>query len=330
MAFHQRAFVADLHADPLLWGRDLAKRSSRGQADLPRLIEGGTDLQVFGVVTKVPEAVGYATHGNDNDSLPMLFLGSWRHPRSWFSPRGRALVQANELIRLARNSSLTLVLNRADLAADGIKGLLALEGMQALEGEVATLDELHAKGFRMMGLVHLYDNDIAGSSFGIEKYGLTEFGRQLIPKMEALGITIDLAHASPPALTQTLGLATKPVVVSHGGVNATCPGPRNLTNPQLRGIARNGGVVGIGYWKLAVCDTSVNGIVAAIMHVIDVAGVDHVGLGSDFDGAVATSFDASGLPMLTEALFAAGLSESDISKILGANVRRVLNANLPE
>ena len=245
-------------------------------------------MQVFGVVTKVPDAVGYAAYGDDSDSLPMLFLGSWRHPRSWFSPRGRALVQADELIQLAENSPLTLVLSRGDLSVGGIKGLLALEGMQALEGEAATLDELHAKGFRMMGLAHLYDNDIAGSSFGIEKHGLTELGRQLIPKMEALGITIDLAHASPTAFTQTLALATKPVVVSHGGVNATCPGPRNLTNPQLRGIARNGGVVGIGYWKMAVCDASVKGIVAAITHVIDIAGVDHVGLGSDFDGATMT------------------------------------------
>jgi microsomal dipeptidase-like Zn-dependent dipeptidase len=120
------------------------------------------------------------------------------------------------------------------------------------------------------------------------------------------------------------------VVVSHGGVNGICPGPRNLTNTQLRSIAKNGGVVGIGYWKTAVCDVSLRGIVSAIQYAIKIAGVDHVGLGSDFDGHVTTPFDTTGLPMLTESLLAAGLSEEDVKKVLGGNVKRVLAANLPE
>ena len=102
-----------------------------------------------------------------------------------------------------------------------------------------------------------------------------------------------------------MGLAAKPVVVSHGGVTGTCPGGRNLNDAQLRRVAKNGGVVGIGYWKAAVCDASVKGIVAAILYTIKVAGIDHVGLGSDFDGNVTTPFDVTGLPMLTEALLAA-------------------------
>ena len=182
----------------------------------------------------------------------------------------------------------------------------------------------------MMGLAHFTDNQVAGSTHGADNYGLTELGRLLVPRMEALGITIDLAHASPPAFKDTLELATQPVVVSHGGVNGTCPGPRNLTNPQLRGIARNHGVVGIGYWKTAVCDASLLGIVTAIQYAIKIAGVDHVGLGSDFDGHVTTPFDTTGLPMLTEALLAAGLSEEDVRKVLGGNVQRVLAANLPK
>ena len=170
---------------------------------------------------------------------------------------------------------------------------------------------------------------VAGSAHGIEKYGLTELGRSLVPRMESLGITIDLAHASPVAFTETLALAKKPLVVSHGGVQGTCPGPRNLSDRQLRAIADNGGVVGIGYWKGAVCDVSLQGIVAAIRHAVRVAGIDHVGLGSDFDGTIAAPFDTSGLPMLTDALLAAGMSESDIRKLLGGNVLRVLRANLP-
>jgi microsomal dipeptidase-like Zn-dependent dipeptidase len=190
--------------------------------------------------------------------------------------------------------------------------------------------ELHSAGFRMMGLAHHFDNEVAGSAHGVDKYGLTELGRSLIPRMEALGITIDLAHASPAAIEDTLATATKPVVVSHGGVQGTCPGQRNLSDAQLRSIAENGGVIGIGYWKAAVCDASLKGIVAAILHTIKVAGIDHVGLGSDFDGNVASPFDTTGLPLLTGSLLAAGLSDEHVRKVLGGNVRRLLATNLPE
>ncbi|UCD89055.1 MAG: dipeptidase [Desulfobacterales bacterium] len=327
---HNTEFVADLHADSLLWGRDLRKRHSKGQVDLPRLIDGGVDLQVFGVVTKVPRQSNYISNRDDTDSLPLLFIASWRSPATWFSPKARALAQAREMTRLAENFPLSLVLNRGDLSFEGIKGLLALEGMHALGGEVEALNEFYSAGFRMMGLAHHFDNEIAGSAHGVDKYGLTELGRSLIPRMEALGITIDLAHASTAAFEDTLGLATKPVVVSHGGVKGTCPGQRNLSDNQLRSIAKNGGVIGIGYWKGAVCDASVKGIVAAILYTVEVAGIDHVGLGSDFDGNIASPFDTTGLPMLTEALLTTGLSIEDISKVLGGNVRRVLSANLPE
>ena len=327
--FHNDAFIADLHADALLWGRDLRKHHSRGHVDLPRLQDGGVDLQVFGVVTRVPRSRNYDANRGDTDVLPTLFIASWRSPATWFSLKERALVQANELRSLTGTSPLSLVLRREDLSIAGPKGLLALEGMHALEGRAEALGELYSAGFRMMGLTHHFDNEAAGSAHGDKKYGLTEFGRTLVPEMEALGITIDLAHASPAAIRDTLALVTKPVVVSHVGVQGTCPGPRNLSDEQLRDIARNGGVIGIGYWKAAVCDPSVEGIVTAILYAISIAGVDHVGLGSDFDGNVAAPFDATGLPMLTESLLKAGLSMEDVSKIIGGNVKRVLDANLP-
>lgn len=328
-AFHDSAFVADLHADALLWARDLRQRNSRGQVDLPRLKEGGVDLQVFSVVSKVPRTMSLISNRSDTDSLPLLFLAAWRTPATWFSPKARALAQAHELARLT--DEFTLVLRRQDLSGSGIKGLLSLEGMHALEGggEEALL-QLHAAGFRMMGLAHFTDNAVAGSAHGLHQHGLTPLGRSLIPRMETLGITIDLAHASPAAIAGTLAIATKPVVVSHGGAAGNCQGPRNLPDDTLRRIAANGGVIGIGFWEGAICDASVQGIVDAIMYAIKVAGVDHVGLGSDFDGSVATPFDASGLPLLTEALLASELSEADVRKLLGGNVRRVLAANLPD
>ncbi len=329
-AFHEIAFVADMHADSLLWGRNLGKRQQRGHADLPRLRAGGIDLQVFSAVTQVPRGLNYDSNPADSDSLPLLFVAAWRSPATWFDPRHRALAQAEELYRLAETSALSLVLRRDDLFADGLKGLLALEGMQALGGREAALDELHAAGYRMMGLAHFSDNEIAGSAHGSKKYGLTALGRRLIPRMETLGITIDLAHASPAAFTDTLALARKPVVVSHGGVKGTCAGARNLSDDQLRAIAGNGGVVGIGYWKGAVCDASLAGITRAISYAISIAGINHVGLGSDFDGSIAAPFDATGLPRLTASLLAAGLSQDDVGKLLGGNFRRLLDANLLE
>ena len=328
--FHLQAFVADLHADPLLWGRDLRKKNKLGHIDIPRLIEGGIDLQVFGVVTKVPKVRNYSSTRNESDILPLLFISSWRSPITWFSAKQRALVQAAELNQLAKQSELTLVLRKKDLSVGGVKGLLSLEGMHALQGGSDALNEFYLAGYRMMGLTHHFDNQFAGSAHGIEKGGLTTFGQDLIPQLESLGITIDLAHASPLAFKETLELATKPVVVSHGGVQGTCPGKRNLTDEQIHAVAQNGGVIGIGYWKSAVCDTSIEGIVKAILYTIEVAGIDHVGLGSDFDGNVITPFDTTGVPMITAALLEQGLSQEDTKKVLGGNVLRVLKLNLPD
>lgn len=328
--FHDAAFVADMHADSLLWGRDLSRRGARGHADLPRLRAGGIDLQVFSAVTGVPRNSNYLANASDSDRLPLLFIAAWRAPPTWFSARQRALALARELRQLAAVNSLTLIQRRGDLAAGNLRALLALEGMHALEGDAAALDELYAAGYRMMGLVHLFDNEVAGSAHGVEQYGLTALGRRLLGRMQALGITIDLAHASPAAFADTLSLATRPVVVSHGGVTATCPGPRNLTDSQLRALAANGGVIGIGYWKGAVCEASVAGITRALLHAIGVAGIDHVGLGSDFDGAVGMPFDATGVPQVSAALLAAGLTPNDVAKVLGGNFRRLLETNLPQ
>ena len=329
-AIHDKAFVADLHADPLLWGRDLAIRYRRGHVDLPRLREGGIDLQVFGAVTSYPTRFKIVGKTYRVDALSLLFLGAWRTPESWFSPKARALVQAKDLRRLAESGEIRLVESLSDLDHSGLKGLLAIEGLHALEGDIDALDELYAAGYRMMGFTHLFDNDVSGSSFGRSRYGLTPLGHKLIPRMEQLGITIDFAHTSSKAFDEAMAIVTRPVVVSHGGVAHTCPGPRNLSDAQLRAVAQNGGVVGIGYWKVAICDPGLKGIVRAIRHAVRVAGVDHVGLGSDFDGSVAVPFDTTGVPLITGALLDAGFSETDVRKILGENVRRVLRANLPQ
>jgi microsomal dipeptidase-like Zn-dependent dipeptidase len=181
----------------------------------------------------------------------------------------------------------------------------------------------------MMAPTHFFDTDLAGSAHGVARGGLTPKGREWLRLVEQRGILVDLAHASPAALDDALSLATRPLVVSHTGVRGTCDNTRNLSDAQLRGIARGGGVVGIGVWPTAVCGADADAIARAMRHAADVAGVDHVALGSDFDGAVSAPFDASGLPRVTDALLRAGFAEPEIAKLMGGNAVRVLRQVLP-
>lgn len=342
---HATLFVADLHGDALLWKRDALERQERGHIDLPRLEDANVALQVFSAVTRVPFGLNYEENAGDSDQLVGLTIAQAWPPRTWLSPYGRARHQARRLHRLAARSrnaeavpELVVVETRADLARlrerrirgeDVVGGLLALEGLHAMEGELTRLDSLFSAGYRMAGLTHFFDNAVAGSAHGVEKGGLTPLGREAIRRMERLGMVVDLAHVAPVAVDEVLALASRPVVVSHGGVRATCPGPRNLSDEQLRDIAATGGVVGIGVWPGAVCDSTMAATARAMLHVVDVVGVEHVALGSDFDGAVTTPVDVTGLPLLTGALLAEGFSEEEVRLLMGGNVTRVLTSVLP-
>ena len=336
---HETLFIADLHSDLLLWSRDPLRRYDRGHTDLPRLREGNTALQVFSVVTKVPFGQNYEQNDSTSDLITPLAVAQWPLD-TWSDLHARALHQARRLRIAAERSggSLVILRNREDLdrfvsrrasERDLVGALLALEGVHAMDGELTKLDALYDAGFRMMGLAHFFDNELAGSAHGLEKGGLTPLGRDAVRRMEALGIAVDLAHASPATIEDVLAIATRPVVVSHTGVRRTCPTNRNLSDDQLRAIAGNGAVVGIGVWPGATCGRSARHIARAIAHAVRVAGADHVALGSDFDGTTLTPFDAAGLPRLTGALLAEGLDEPTIRKVMGENVLRLLRETLP-
>ena len=207
--------------------------------------------------------------------------------------------------------------------------MLATEGLHPLEGKLENLDRLYDAGFRITGLTHFFDNEIGGSAHGWDKGGLTPFGKQVIQRLEEKKIIVDLAHASPKVIDDVLAMAQRPVLVSHTGVQGTCPGPRNLSDAHVKAIAAKGGVIGIAYFHGAVCDLNAAGIVRAIQHAVKLAGVKHVALGSDFDGAIRVAFDTTGLVLLTQGLLEAGFSESDIADIMGGNIKRLLLAQLP-
>ncbi len=336
---HGRLFVADMHSDFLLWNRKLSKRYERGHMDLPRLVEANVGLQIFSVVTKSPWGQNYDRNESDSDRITSLAVAQAWPLRSWNSLLERALFQARRLQSFEQDGQVTILRTAADLEAflarraarpDLVAGLLAVEGLHALEGRLEHVDTLFDAGFRMMAPVHMFDNEVAGSAHGAKQGGLTELGRDVVRRLEDLGAVVDLAHASEATIRDVLGIATRPVVVSHTGVRGTCDSSRNLSDEQLRDVAATGGLIGIGFWDSAVCGTTVADVVRAIRYTADLVGVDHVALGSDFDGTVLTPFDVTGLPLLTSALLDEGFHEDEIGKIMGSNVIRLLREMLPE
>ncbi|HLX83111.1 MAG TPA: dipeptidase [Terriglobales bacterium] len=340
-ALHKQLTVADLHADSLLWGRDLLDRGSYGQVDIPRLADGNVALQVFSLPTKSPHGLNIESNEDKSDDIFWLALvGRWP-PATWNSLTERALYQARRLHQFAKGSAggFVVIESASDLSAylerrrrNGqlTAGLLSIEGAHALDGKLENLDVLYRAGYRMMSPSHFFDNDIGGSAAGVHKAGLTDKGREWVRQMEARHMIIDLAHASRATIEDVLSIAARPVVVSHTGVKGTCDNNRNLSDDQIKAIAAKGGLIGIGYWDTATCGTDAGAIVRAMRYASNRVGVDHVALGSDFDGAIMAPFDTTGLVKITEAMQAAGYSDQEIRKIMGENVIGFLLANLPE
>jgi microsomal dipeptidase-like Zn-dependent dipeptidase len=330
----------DLHADSLLWGRDLRRRVGYGHVDVPRLIEGGVAIVALAASVKVPRHANMDRNDDLTDDVTLIARGQGWPPATRDSLLARALYLADraQLMATGSDGRLTLVRTRRDLA--GYLGsraqdpartaaILTIEGAHALDDELANLDALAAAGYVMLSPTHFFDTPFAGSAHGVVKGGLTAIGRDLLSRMESIGMIMDVAHASSATIDDVLSIAARPIVASHTGIHSAVPSVRNLPDDQVRGIAATGGLVGIGFWPLACGGDDVAAIARSIVAAIELAGVEHVGIGSDFDGAVPTPFDATGLPLLTEALLVEGLSESDIVAVMGANAVRILRVGLP-
>ncbi len=337
---HKKLFVADMHADSLLWNRDLNVDSDIAHVDVPKMLRGNVALQAFTVVTKTPRNMNIEQNDDSTDNIFLLTMAQRQPIENLFSLTKRALFQAKKLHEYAAGSQgkLVVIENKRDLAAylerrktaEITAGWLGIEGAHALDGKFENVDVLYDAGFRMMSPTHFFDNEIGGSAHGVTRGSLTELGNKVIKHMEEKGMLVDVAHASSKTIDDILAIAAKPVVVSHTGVKGTCNNQRNLTDDQLRRIAATGGVIGIGFWDTAVCGGDATAIARAIKYAVGIAGVDHVGLGSDYDGSVIAPFDASGEALVTEALITEGFSDDDIAKIMGGNVLKLLSANLPD
>jgi membrane dipeptidase len=338
---HASLTVADLHADSLLWGRDLLVRGVQGQVDIPRLIEGNVALQVLAATTKSPRHLNIERNDDTSDDITLVALASGWPPATWRSLLARAWHLASRAEDLAASSDgrFTLIRSGTDLrtylerrSTDRAitAGLLAIEGAHALDGDPANVEVLADAGYRMMSPSHFFDNAFGGSAHGVAKGGLTAAGREMVERMERRRMIVDVAHASAATIDDVLGMASRPVVASHTGVRGTADNARNLSDAHLRGIAGTGGMVGIGFWPTACGGDDVAAIARSIAYAVDVAGVEHVGLGSDFDGAVPVPIDATGLAQITDALLGLGLADADIERVMGGNVVRLLAEALPD
>ena len=338
-ALHKTLTIVDLHSDSLMWNRDINDRADRGHMDVPRLQGGNVALQLFSSVTKTPKGQNYDGNSDRTDNITLLTIAQLQPVKTWSSLVERSLYHAAKrdaavaasdglLKAVDTTSQLDALLLARQKTPRSVGAMMTIEGLQNLEGKAANLDRLYNAGFRMAGLTHFFDNELGGSMHGLKKGGLTPFGRDIVRRMEAKGMIVDIAHLSHTGVAEVLAMAKRPVVSSHGGVQATCKVNRNLTDDEIRGVAKTGGVIGIGYWEGAVCDTSPRAAAKAMKHIRDLVGIAYVALGSDYDGATTVRFDTSQLTQVTQALLDEGFTEAEIRAVMGENALRVIRAGL--
>lgn len=339
--FQSLEFVGDLHCDALLWKRNLLKKNNRGQVDIPRMLEGNLALQAFTIVTKSPKGQNMDQNTGETDNITSLVIAQGRQMDSWFSLFERAIDQCEALHLFAEKSDgkfrvihnrkeFQEFLNERNTNRQLACGYLGVEGGHCLEGKLENVDKLWSAGVRMMGPTHFFDNELGGSAHGVSHEGLTDFGKDVIKRMNELGMIIDVAHSSEAIIDDVLAMTTKPILTSHTGVKGTLNSKRNLSDKHIKAIAKTGGLIGVAFFPEAIGDASPKTIVNTMKYVKDLVGYEYVALGSDFDGSVTTYFDCTGFPLLVDEMLKQGFTEQEIRGIMGENLKRFLLKNFPE
>lgn len=318
---HQNSFVFDAHCDTLgdaasaRRRRDLTQRSERGRLDLPRMRAGGINAQVFACFPGVERLSANAASG--------------------------ALQRVQALYDLIERvpEQITLVQTADDLARltpDGpIGAILGLEGVEALDGQMSLFRIFQRLGVRNIGLTWESRNPAADGVGAGTDFGLTPFGRELVAACNETGVMVDVSHLNAAGLEDVLAISSKPIIASHSNAWAVFAHRRNLTDEQLRAIANKGGVIGATFVSHFLNpdyrQASLRDLLNHIEHLVQVAGVEHVGIGSDYDGSVSLPELDSGekYPAITAGLLDRGYASADIRKILGENFRRAFLEVLP-
>ena len=312
---HERAFVFDLHNDVMekaILGYQIGIRHTTEQSDLPRFHEGGVDAQMFALWTRPA------------DSLVYPFYAYTLAMADTFT----AQVNRNASAIMHARSYDEIMLARA---SGKLAGVLAVEGGHAIENDIAKLKTFYGLGARYLTLT--WNNSIpwavAAADVRSSTVGLSDFGRQVIRTMDTLGMIVDVSHVGIKTIQDVLETTKNPIIASHSGARALRNHSRNLTDAQIDSIAHRGGVIGVVFYPPFISSTgsaSIQTVISHIDYIKNRVGVDHVAIGSDFDGIEVVPVgleDVSKMPNLTAALLARGYSISDVHKILGGNYLRV-------
>lgn len=362
LKLHKKAVVVDTHNDfpsasidrKLNFDNDL---TGKAHTDLNRLIRGGIDVQIFSIFCGPEQAKPYAFANREIDSV---YAWVKRNPEHMMLVR-----DINQLNQATRENKIAT--------------MLGVEGGHMIEDKISNLDSLYARGVRYMTLT--WNNSTAWATSARDETskkdslthkGLTDFGKQVIKRMNDLGMMVDISHTGEQTFRDVINTTTKPIIASHSSVYAICPHPRNLKDEQIKAIAKNGGVIQLNFYA-GFLDSTYNGKINAfnakhkkeidslaankadpayaamnvadkyksaidslrpplsklidhIDYIVNLVGVDYVGLGSDFDGIEAPPYELNSVqdyPLITKALLERGYSKKDIKKILGENLLRV-------
>ncbi|HWT94980.1 MAG TPA: dipeptidase [Solirubrobacteraceae bacterium] len=335
--------VFDGHNDALTAAEAVAIAGGRedGHLDVARAAAGGLAGGIFAVFCESEDdAFGDVVFGPDGYDIPLPA------PLPHEDALSSATRTAARLFTLEAMGAVRVVRSTADLdrsLEDGrLAAVLGLEGAEPIGRDLSGLDDWYEAGVRVIGPVWSRPNDFAhGVPFRFPSSpdtgpGLTAAGERLVRACNALGIVVDLSHLNENGFWDVARISSAPLVASHSGAHALCPSSRNLTDEQLRAIATTGGLVGVVFAVPFLradgaddTDTPLRVLVEHVRHVAEVAGIDHVALGSDFDGAPvpAELGDVTGLPRLLDALAADGFTEPEIEAIAWGNWHRVLGAS---
>ena len=322
------------------------ERNRTGHIDLPRAVEGGFAGGFFAI---------FAPSGEDQDAGRVEtengFTTPLPDPLDPVTAMTHTMAMAANLFRLERHSRgrfkvvRTAGEIRACFGSGTVAAVMHIEGAEAIGTDLSALEVFHEAGLRSLGLAWSRPNAFATgvpSSFPFSPDsgpGLTAAGRELVSACNDLRVMIDLSHLNERGFWDVAGLSNAPLVATHSNAHALCPNPRNLTDAQLEAIRESGGMVGLNFAVQFLREdgrtdpnTPLEAMVRHIDHLVERTGIDHVGLGSDFDGATipAPIGDVSGLPRLIDALREAGYGRDDLAKLAHGNWIRVLEATWGE
>lgn len=335
---HASAIVIDTHNDiPTIiadTGFDIGKPNGKTHTDLPRMRAGGITAEFFSIYVdrsyaESPTAARGSASRRALDLIDVTYRQVERYPNDLV-----LAVRADEIRTAKRDGKMAI--------------LMGIEGGHAIENSLGALRDFYRLGVRYMALTHTNSNDWADSAgaFGpppVRHHGLTAFGQDVVREMQRIGMLVDVSHASDETFAAVLAIAKAPIIASHSSSRALCDSPRNLSDDMLRALAKNGGVAMVNFWTVFLDPraaaaraknepapvTPLAVLIDHIDHMVKIAGPDHVGLGSDFDGVDALPEGLGGidgLPKITHALLDRGYSEIDVKGILGENFLRVFDA----